>query len=132
MSQVKIKEKKQSRVAWPLMGFLLAVGLGIIAWYTAPLLREALPQNVQNTLARLTDVQEQLALATLIFFILLMIAALIVAIFAPKRRISVNEADMLKERNQMIKTKDRDKRRQRAINRVTRDDLRAKNKERRE
>ncbi|MDX2138096.1 MAG: hypothetical protein SF123_08365 [Chloroflexota bacterium] len=102
MSQVKVSERRQSRAAWGVMGFFLAVALGVASWFLAPVLTDALPRNLQNLLEqRFPEPAGQIIVAAAIFVILLSVVGVIVAIFAPKPRATVNDSDMLKDRQAM-------------------------------
>ncbi len=103
MSQARIAEKKTRRALWPVMGLILAVALGAIAWFSKEAVIGILPATVRIQLDRLPGIQGELAVAAFIFVIMLGIVAIIVAVAAPKRRINVKEKDMFKERDKMLR-----------------------------
>ena len=72
--------------------------------------------------------QVRLIFAVLIFLVLLAFAALLVALFMPKRQIQVRETDLKKERDAMIMAKKAEKVRQRKINLETQRQLKEKNR----
>jgi hypothetical protein len=120
MSQVKMAEKKQSRALWPLMGFILLIAYGAIAWVLAPIVRDALPPALDRLLTRMPGQQGEIAVGLAIFLILVSVSALIVALFAPRRKLDVKTKDMLKERNQMVAEKAALERRQQRVARENR------------
>lgn len=120
MSQVKMKETKQSRALWPVMGLVLAVALGVIAWILKDPVKAALPDSVDRMLTRLPGVQGEVAVAAVLFVTMLGVVAIIVAIAAPKRKLDVRTKDMLKERKQMVAEKEAMTRRQQRVARENR------------
>ncbi|MCA9911433.1 MAG: hypothetical protein KC519_22420 [Anaerolineae bacterium] len=105
MSQVRMAHKKTRRALWPVMGLILAVALGAIAWLSKDFVLNLLPANVRSQLSRLPGIQGEVAVAAFLFLIMLGVVAIIVALAAPKRRINVNEQGMLKEREKMLRAK---------------------------
>lgn len=124
-SQVKVKSVNKTQLWMPAMGFLLAFTLGLVAYIVSPglilALRDALPQLRR---APLTDETMQLLFAVIIFFVMLSFTALLVAITAKRRPLNVTLETMDKERKETISRKKSEKRRQRRINQITRDELR--------
>jgi cbb3-type cytochrome oxidase subunit 3 len=106
MSQVKVADRRQSRAAWGVMGFFLALALGVASWFLAPPLTDVLPRNLQNLLEqRFPEPAGQIIVAAVIFVILLSFVGVIVAIFAPKPRATVKDSDILKERQAVNRDK---------------------------
>lgn len=122
MSQIRQAERKQKNKAfWPLIGFVLAVAIGVFAWFIAPdVARFALARLPQlgnaGTVASLRPI-----FAGLVFIVVGGIAALIVALMVstgtPKDPTQVREKDMVKQRTRLVREKEARKRRQRDINR---------------
>lgn len=131
MSQVRMHEKKQSRVLWPVMGFILAVALGIISWALGPSVMGALPANIQGLLRRLPGLQGEAYVSIFIFILLLSIGVIFVAMFAPKKAINIKDSEMMKQRQDMIKYKATKERYQRKIAQENRKSLRAEDEKRR-
>ncbi|HYO87119.1 MAG TPA: hypothetical protein VER79_00645 [Candidatus Limnocylindrales bacterium] len=125
MTQVVQYQKKRKRSWWPLIGFLLIVSLLAISYVIAPdvqrEIQRALPRL--NTRSIAPDVLRWI-FTGVIFGILVLIAGLIVAMFAPRRRTLVKEADILKEREEMLVQRVRDKKHQRSVNLEIRNTLR--------
>lgn len=125
MTQVVQAEKKRKRSWWPLIGFLLIVSLLALSYALAP----SVIAEIQRGLPRLNmrsispEVQ-RLIFTGVIFGILLMIVGLIVALFAPRKRTLVKETDLIKEREQMLVQREKDRKRQRAVNLEVRNTLR--------
>jgi len=128
-SQVRIAEKKSNRRFWPLMGFVLIVALTVIAYIVAPdvitwmrsTFRQFRPEGM-------TSDQLRLVFTAIVFVVLALIAALIIAIAAPKKPINVDEGKLMKERSEMVKAKRAAKKRQRRVNRAYREHVEGKNK----
>jgi hypothetical protein len=108
---------------WPVIGFFLIIALGAIAWTIAPKVIELAESTFPNF--RNNGLPEQYLLigfAALTFFIMVAIVALVLAIFAPKRKIeSIKDGDLVKARAAMIKQKEFEKRRQRRVNQQMRE-----------
>ncbi|MCC6612537.1 MAG: hypothetical protein IT320_03605 [Anaerolineae bacterium] len=105
MSQARIAQKRTRRALWPVMGLILAIALGAIAWLAKDPVMAALPANVRTQLGRLPGVQGEVAVAAFLFLIMLGIVAIVVALAAPRKRINVKDQDMLKERDNMLRDK---------------------------
>jgi multidrug efflux pump subunit AcrA (membrane-fusion protein) len=120
MSQAKIKVKKQSRALWPIMGLVLAVALAAIAWVLKDPVKSILPDQVDRMLTRLPGIQGELAVAAMLFVVMLSVIAIIVAVAAPKSRLNVKTKDILKERNQMVASREAMARRQQRVARENR------------
>jgi hypothetical protein len=129
MSQIKLADVKRKRGLWPFMGLLLAVALGILSYYLAPtviqLTRQLLPQFSTRGIP---GDQLRLIFTALTFVVLLLVTALLVALFMPKKTMLVKESDLKKEREQMVAYKKADKLRQRKINLQTQQYLKEKGK----
>jgi type VI protein secretion system component VasK len=118
MSQVRVAEKKRRRGMWPVLGFVLILVLAAIAYLIAPAVIDLTRQLLPRFTTRGTNPETvRLLFAILIFLVLGAVGALIVALFAPKRAINVNEKDLEKERKQMQEARKMDRVRQRRINR---------------
>lgn len=124
-SQVKIKSVNKTQLWMPAMGFLLAFTLGLVAYIVSPglilWLRDSLPQLRR---APITDQTMQLIFAVIIFFVMLSFTALVVTVTAKRRPLNVKLETLGKERKETISRKKYEKRRQRRINQITRDELR--------
>jgi phage shock protein PspC (stress-responsive transcriptional regulator) len=117
MTQVRQAERKVKRSWWPLIGFLLIVSLAIIAYAAAPSVidftKGAMPRLSLRGIA--PEVQ-RLIFAAITFLLFVLIAGLIVALFAPRKRTLVKETDIAKMRDEMIAMREKDKRKQREVN----------------
>ena len=129
MSQIKLAETRRRRGLWPVMGLLLAIALGIISYFLAPtviqLTRQLLPQFRTGGIP---GDQLRLIFTALTFVVLLLVTALLVAIFMPKKPMLVKESDLKKEREQMLAERKADIARQRKINLQTQKYLKEKSK----
>lgn len=95
-------EKKTRRGLWPLYGLLMALALGAISWVFAPeLLKFVRSRSERFSIGNLTDQQVELLFAGIIFFVLLGIVTLILAVAAPRRKSEVLDATLVKERKAM-------------------------------
>jgi uncharacterized membrane protein len=131
MSQVRMYEKKQSRVLWPVMGFILAVALGVISWIVGPSVMTVLPPDIQGLMRRLPGLQGEAYVSIFIFIILLSIGVIFVALFAPKKAINIKDSEMMKQRQEIIKYKTTKERYQRKIAQENRKSLREEDAKRR-
>ena len=124
MGQYKVVIEQKSRRRWAAYGFLLIVALLIISWFLAPtaitISKNALKQ-LGPALSSVPQVQQQIVYTLIIFFILAIVTALIVALAAPKRPLNVSEKDLLKEREATEKYKRMARKRQRTLNREMRE-----------
>ncbi len=127
MSQVRIAEKKRGRGLWAALGFILIAACAAISWVITPSVVDFLDAQVRSLRIRGTlEAQAELIVGFIVFLVLTSIAALLVAIFAPKRAINVKETDLIKEREMAQKARKADKIRQRQINRDFREQREAK------
>jgi hypothetical protein len=125
MTQVVQAEKKRKRSWWPLIGFLLIVSLLVISYALAPdVIREVQRGLPRLNMRSIAPEMQRLIFTGVIFGVLLLAAGLIVAMFAPRKRTLVKENDIIKEREQMLVARERDRKKQRAVNLVIRNTLR--------
>lgn len=101
-SQIKVATRGRRRWAWPVVGFILAVSLGVIAYMLAP----AAIQLVRTSLrgfdtSGMAPTTLRWIFTAILFVIFLTLAALIVAVAAPKPRNTVKYSDLVKEREAM-------------------------------
>ena len=117
MTQIRMQERKVKRSWWPLIGFLLIVSIAVISYAVAPdvigLTRQALPRL---NLRGVEPETQRLVFAAITFLILVIITGMIVAAFAPRRRTLVKETDIIKDRDVMMRERERDKKKQREVN----------------
>jgi hypothetical protein len=129
MSQIKLADVKRRRGIWPFMGLMLAVALGIISYFLAPTVIRLTGQLLpQFRTGGIPGDQLRLIFSALTFVVLLLVTALLVAIFMPKKPMLVKESDLRKEREQMLAGRKADKVRQRKINLATQQYLKEKSK----
>jgi hypothetical protein len=113
------KEEKASGIKayWPVLGFIMLVMLGIVAYILAPevinLAKRTFP-SFRGT--ELPALQMRLGFTFMVFVVFLAITGAILAAFAPKRALNVREGDLAKERKEMIDRKAMERKRQRKIN----------------
>jgi hypothetical protein len=101
MSQIRQAEKKGTRAAWPLLGFILAVCLGTIGYFLSPQLI-ALAQSRGVNTSGVPPLTAQLIFAGLFFVAGLTVFSLIIAIFAPKKSDVIKRTDLAKERKDIL------------------------------
>lgn len=90
---------------WPVIGFVLALALGAISWVLAPhvyrLIRERLPQF---SIGSLTEEQVTAVVGVFVFVILVALASVIVAAFAPRKgQRDTRDAALRKEKEAMLR-----------------------------
>lgn len=117
MSQVRIVHKKRSRASWPVIGFILAVALAILAWFIAPptidFLKRELPQF--STIG-LTAIQLRIVVTVILFILMGALVALTIALLSPRHMIEVREDELAKERQGIQRDRRRAKDLQRKVN----------------
>ncbi|MCA0453302.1 MAG: hypothetical protein LCI00_04940 [Chloroflexi bacterium] len=112
-----MNKKKESRgkAFWPVLGLLLAISAGLLAWvFTNPTI-DFLKKNLRSFPPATPTVT--LIVGVILFALLILIFSLLVAIAVPKRKSDVNEAKLVKERSEMVRAKAARKIHQREINR---------------
>lgn len=120
MSQIKMAEKKgKNKAFWPLIGFVLAISIGVLAWFIKDpvytwLANGPIPNFPPPGIAPATM---KLLVAAAIFTVLAGVGALIIAMAVPKSTSRVKEQDLVNERKGALKEKELKKARQREINR---------------
>ncbi len=118
------KSQSKTRAFWPLIGFILALSLGVLAY--------ALGEPVIQWMATSKIVRgfpsPEVPLITwywiargVMFVVLLMFASLIVAASRPRQKSEVRETDLKKEREKMVRQNKARKELQRQINRQMKD-----------
>jgi len=113
------KEEKATGIKayWPVLGFIMLVMLGIVAYILAPeAIKIAHRMFPSFTGRELPDWQMKAGFTFIVFVVFLAIAGAILAVFAPKRALNVREGDLAKERKEMIDRKAMERKRQRKIN----------------
>lgn len=117
MSMRNNKPKSPLQAYWPILGLLLAIALGILAWAIAPgafdwlgtWLRGFPPAGVpRRTL--------ELIITVVIFLVLGLLAGLLVALGMPKKKSAVSEKDVAVARARMVEEKRIRKLRQKQMN----------------
>ncbi|MDX2160105.1 MAG: hypothetical protein SF162_02150 [bacterium] len=126
MSQVKVQEYRKRKGLRPLIGVMMAIAVGIIAWFLAPgLLAWMKAQN--SAFGRGVDDNVMLAgVGIAIFLVLISLASVVFAAAAPKPKTSVKETDLMKERQEKKLMDAADAKRQQRLNRQMRQDVRAR------
>ncbi len=130
-SQVTVIYEKRSRKRWAAIGFLLIVSLLVISWFIAPAvitwLRSINRQfRISSGTQNIPDVQLQLIFTLILFVLLGATSALIVTVFAPKKKINVKDKDLMAERMDGVKYHQKARRRQRTLNREMREYIQSK------
>lgn len=114
----------KNRAFWPLIGFILALSLGVLAWALGPVVIDwmddtnivrgfpspEVPRTTWNWIA-----------TGVMFVVLLMLASLVVAAARPKQSTDVKEKELVKERDQMRREIKARKELQRRINKQMKD-----------
>lgn len=120
-----IKDYKRSRGLWPLYGLVLAIALGAIAYVLGPKLYDfVLDRSPNFNTGTYTREQVELFFAGIIFLVLLAIVAGFVAMFAPRKKTTVKDTDLIKERKQREAARRARKKRQMQLDRQAREEYR--------
>lgn len=118
MGRYREAEEKPRRGMWPVYGLLMAVAAAGIAYVLAP---EALilvrRQSPQFNIGTFTDQQVELLFGGVIFMVLILIIALILAAFVPRQRgpNTINDKIMAKEKQRMEAERKERRKRQLAL-----------------
>lgn len=124
-SQVTIARRSRRRWAWPVVGFILAVSLGVIAYALAPSVIQLVRSSLRGfDTSGLAPTTLRWIFTAILFVIFLTIAGLIVAVAAPKPRDTVKYGDLVKEREAMVAEKKRKKLHARRLAQQMREDSR--------
>lgn len=123
-SQVIIADKKKRTGLRSVVGLVLAIAVGIIAYVLAPSVLSLIRDRYASFGRPYTDQQVTIGIAVALFFIIITIFALIVAAATPKPKLDVKETDIMKEREQMKLMQVAEKKRQQRLNRQMRQDVR--------
>src|ERR1051325_3736733 len=108
------KTPPRGKAFWPIMGFLLALSAGALAFvFTHPVI-DALRKSLRVFPA---DPKVPIIVGVILFALFAMIFSLIVAIAAPRKKSAVTEIQMAKDRKVMVNQKMARKIKQREINR---------------
>jgi uncharacterized membrane protein len=125
LQDYNIKDYKKSRGLWPVYGLVLAIALGAISYVLGPSLYDfVLTRSPDFNTGTYTREQVELFFAGIIFFVLLTIVALLVAVFVPRSKTTVKDAELVKERNDMEKARRARKKRQLKMDRQAREEYR--------
>jgi uncharacterized membrane protein YgaE (UPF0421/DUF939 family) len=108
------RKPTKNKAFWPLIGFILAVALAAIAWVIAPSVVSFLHSKLGARFP--TGAQMNLYTTVMLFLMLGGLSALIVAATMPRKKSQVKEADLVKERKDMLAAKAARKKRQQLLN----------------
>jgi len=120
------EEKKSVSIGafLPILGLVLAIALGAIAF----VLSEPATQLLRDNLDDIPAADEvQYVVGGMIFLMLLMLSGMIYAMFAPKPQKRVTEQDLKKERTMKEREKLAAKKRKHALNRKAAEELKRRN-----
>jgi len=124
-SQVKLATRARRRWAWPVVGFILAVSLGVLAYVLAPMVIQFLRSSLRGfDTSGLASTTLRWIFTAILFVIFVTLAGLIVAVAAPKPRGTVKYGDLVKEREAMKIEKKRKKTQARKLAQQMREDAR--------
>ncbi|GIL08876.1 MAG: hypothetical protein BroJett033_3870 [Chloroflexota bacterium] len=122
MGEYRIKAKPKRRGMWPVIGLVLALALGVIAWVVAPAVYAFIRQRLPAfSIGAFTEQQMTIFVAVLVFALLVALASVIVAAFAPRRgKYDTRDAALRKEKNAMLREERERKERRREVEAKTR------------
>ena len=109
------KVEPRGKAFWPVLGFLLALSSGALAWVFTPSVLDFLKKSLSN-FPRVTPTIS-LIVGGIIFVVLALLFSVIVAFAVPRKKSAVTEIQMAKDRNLLVREKAARKVRQREINR---------------
>jgi hypothetical protein len=108
------KPQPRGKAFWPVLGFLLALSSGVLAFiFTNPVITQ-----LQKSLRGFPrDPKVPIIVGVILFFLIAMTFSLIVAFAVPRKKSVVTEIQMAKDRKVMVNQKAARKIKQREINR---------------
>ncbi len=107
------KQKSLTSGLLPVLGFVLALCFGAIAWVSSQPAVDWVDNNVRGfNAAEFDPVVLQVGFGLLIFFVLAAVGGVIAAIAMPRKKSTVREKDLMKERQAVLKEKRQRKKRQ--------------------
>jgi hypothetical protein len=105
------------RKFWPVIGFIMLIALGFIAYAVSPSLISWASKQFPNFQGSPNDPTVRAGFSFMVFVVLSSIAGLLMAVAIPRRKIEkVSEGKLAQERKEMLAARDLAKRRQRKIN----------------
>lgn len=108
------KTPPRGKSFWPVLGLLLALSSGVLAFiFTDPVIT-ALRKSLRNFP---TDAKVPIIVGIVLFALFVMVFSLIVAFAVPRKKSGVTEVQMTKDRKAMVTEKMARKIKQREINR---------------
>lgn len=112
------KAKPKNAAIRSVMGFVLALALGLIAWVVAPYVIQWMADNIANFTGRELEYNVMRALfSVVIFSLLLAFVWTIVAMAAPKKKMHISNKELAAERAAIEQEKrERKKRREKMRN----------------
>jgi hypothetical protein len=111
----KRKPQPKGKAYWPVLGLLLALSAGALAFIAAPSVNEFLGRSLPSY-PKATN-QLNLIMTVILFVIFALIGSLLVAVAAPRKKNAVTEVGLIKDRKVMVNEKKIRKLRQKEINR---------------
>lgn len=103
MPEYRKAEVKQARGLWPLYGLLMMIAAGGIAWVLAPEVYTMLNRNRNFSIGTFSPSEVKLLITAVLFFVIVSIGGLIIAMFMPKRKDDVQDAFLRKQKAEMTK-----------------------------
>jgi len=113
------RSKSRSQAFWPVLGFMLILASGVVAFFLGPVVVDWLDRsNVIKGFppADIPSTTIDWILRGIVFVILVLLASLLVAAAAPKKKLAVTEVALTKERKVMVNDKKARKMRQQLMN----------------
>jgi hypothetical protein len=110
--------RPRGQAFWPIMGFFLIVSVGTISYFVTPLVVNFLGASLPNFPPQgIKPDSWNLVVGGTLFMVLIMLASVIVAAAAPKRKTNVAEKTLIHERQEMLNYRKAAKMRQNKLNR---------------
>jgi type III secretory pathway component EscT len=116
---MRSKKPKKLQAFWPIIGLVMAVAFGVIAWFLADPVIGILSRSLPAFRSMTSDPQKLKIFVTIVLFVMfILLASLVIAVSAPRRGESVDEKKMAKSRAEMIKEKELTKLRRKQMNKL--------------
>lgn len=123
---MKAKPKPRSAAFWPIIGLMVLLSAGAIAYFAGPAVVDWMDESNVVRGFPPSGVPESTVdwiLRFIVFVVVFLLVSLAVAAAVPKKKTMVNEKQLSKQRQEMVNSKKAMKIRQRAMNKQNRRDL---------
>lgn len=115
--QAKKAKEARKQAFWPLIGFVLAIASGVMAFVLAPEVNKLLRKSLPN-FRQIAEKDAQLFTTGVLFIVFVLLASLVVAAAVPRKKDIVSNKAMADERQDLLKEKRITKLRRKQMNKM--------------